>query len=224
MLLWIEKLLWNGVHMLHRIGTRVKREHLLSRFKETGRNFSFDPRSAFITPETIRVGHDVFIGMNAHLSGEISIGDGCMFGPSLILVAGNHYFGVKGRPVSGLKPRAGEKDAPITIEREVWGGAGVIILGGVTIGMGAVIGAGSLVSRDIPPYVVAAGNPCRPLKRIFQDDALLEHLEALGLCRDDARRVLDRRSEALSNASATARWVDQTDSYLAAWGSKEGNP
>lgn len=58
---------------------------------------------------------------------------------------------------------------PIRIEDEVWIGGGAILLPGVTIGKGSVVGAGSVVTRDIPPYSVAVGNPCRVIKKINSD-------------------------------------------------------
>ena len=63
-----------------------------------------------------------------------------------------------------------EKAEPITIGDNVWIGGDVTILPGVTIGEGSVIGAGSVVTKDIPDHVVAAGNPCRVLRNITEDD------------------------------------------------------
>ena len=62
--------------------------------------------------------------------------------------------------------------APITLEDDVWIGANAVICGGVTIGKGAIIGAGSVVTRDIPAGVVAAGTPCRPLRPVTEADKI----------------------------------------------------
>lgn len=62
--------------------------------------------------------------------------------------------------------------APITLEEDVWIGANAVICGGVTIGKGSIIGAGSVVTRDIPAGVVAAGTPCRPLRPVTEADKL----------------------------------------------------
>ena len=62
--------------------------------------------------------------------------------------------------------------APITLEEDVWIGANAVICGGVTIGKGSIIGAGSVVTRDIPAGVVAAGTPCRPLRTVTEADRI----------------------------------------------------
>ena len=62
--------------------------------------------------------------------------------------------------------------APITLEDDVWVGANAVICGGVTIGRGAIIGAGSVVTHDIPAGVIAAGSPCRPLRAVTEADRI----------------------------------------------------
>ena len=59
---------------------------------------------------------------------------------------------------------------PITIKDNCWLASNVVVCGGVTIGEGCVIGAGSVVTRDIPPYSLAAGNPCRVIRKITEKD------------------------------------------------------
>lgn len=68
------------------------------------------------------------------------------------------------------------------IGNDVWLGANVVVTGGVTIGDGCVIGAGSVVTRDIPPFSLAAGVPCRVIRQITEKDSLRFRPELLGGC------------------------------------------
>lgn len=110
----------------------------------------------------VSIGSDSFIGHQTLLIGgmaEIAIGARCDIGPRVMLVTGTHEDG-------GEERAAGEgKSLPITIGDGVWIGANATVLGGVEIGEGAIIGAGSLVNRSIPPYSVAAGVPCRVIRK-----------------------------------------------------------
>ncbi len=89
---------------------------------------------------------------------EIRVGDCSMFGPNVIIATAGHPI------LPELRELALQCNAPVRIGRNCWIGAGAIILPGVTIGDDAVIGAGSVVTRDIPGGTVAVGNPCRVLR------------------------------------------------------------
>ncbi|MBK7092655.1 MAG: hypothetical protein IPH59_13200 [bacterium] len=192
----------------------VRKRSILGRLKRVGKNFVFDPLSTILNPQHIEIGDNVFIGERAHISAEVSIGDNVMFGPRPMIIGGDHYFGVSGKSVRFLHPRDRENAEPITIEAEAWFGAGVIVLGNVTVGMGSVVGAGSVVSKSIPPYTVAAGNPCRPLKRVFSDEALINHVAELTKDNSLAQKVLARRQHDLRAMNLSELPViDKTDLY-----------
>ena len=98
----------------------------------------------------------------------VTFGDNVMIGP-------NCGFYTAGHPVEAEQRRSGlEYALPITVGSDVWLGGSVAVLPGVTIGSGSVIAAGSVVTRDIPPGVVAAGSPCRPLRPVGPGDRLPE--------------------------------------------------
>ncbi len=101
------------------------------------------------------------IGINAYINAEVNIGKYVMMGPECMLIANSHYFDSVKRKYIGFRP-----SEPIIIEDDVWIGARVVILGGVTIGKGSTIGAGAVVSRSIPPYSVAVGVPARVVKQL----------------------------------------------------------
>jgi maltose O-acetyltransferase len=92
---------------------------------------------------------------------RIRIGDFTLFGPAVQLYTPLH-------PFSAVQRRGEEYAKPIEIGSDVWVGGGAIILAGVSIGSRAVIGAGSVVTRDVPDAVFAAGNPCRVIRAIAE--------------------------------------------------------
>ena len=109
------------------------------------------------------------IGNNCGFSGtvigcfkEITIGDNVLCGANTLITDGDWHQN---------DPRSGEPK-PVWIGNNVWLGVNVIVLKGVTIGDNSVIGAGSVVTKDIPPNVVAAGNPCRVIKELVRDENL----------------------------------------------------
>ena len=90
-----------------------------------------------------------------------------MMGPECLFYSTNHKFNPETRRFEGYTDIR-----PIVIEDDVWIGRRAIIMGGVTIGKGAVIGAGSVVTKDVPPYCVAAGNPAIVRKKLLDEQEL----------------------------------------------------
>jgi maltose O-acetyltransferase len=111
----------------------------------------------------ITVGKDFYMNFNCVILdvAPVTIGDNVMCGPKVQLLTATHSVDPEERNFSGT-----ELGKPISIGNRVWIGAGVIVCPGITIGDEAVIGAGSVVTRDIPPRVFAAGNPCKVIKAI----------------------------------------------------------
>lgn len=110
----------------------------------------------------LQVGNDAFINQGCFLDahGGITIREGASIGMRCQLVTGTHHVGAAIR-------RAGElKMATITIGAGAWLGANVTVLPGVSIGNGAIIGAGSVVTRSIPPNSLAVGSPARVVKEL----------------------------------------------------------
>lgn len=117
-------------------------------------------------------GHHVHFGdwvyANSNLTcvddGHIYVGSYTLMGPNVVLASAAHPINPE------LRIKGMEFNRDIHIGRNCWIGAGVIVLPGVTIGDNTVIGGGSVVTRDIPANVVAAGNPCRVLREITEHD------------------------------------------------------
>lgn len=124
--------------------------------------------SVIRAPLTCDYGKNIYIGDRTLINYDcilmdcaaIHIGDDVLMGPRSQLITGLHPLDMETR-ASGL-----ESAAPIRIENNVWLAASVIVLPGITIGEGAVVGAGSVVTKVISPKVLAAGNPCRVIRDI----------------------------------------------------------
>ncbi|MHA6325659.1 sugar O-acetyltransferase [Roseivivax sp. CAU 1753] len=107
----------------------------------------------------ITIGSGVFMNYSCYLldAAPIHIGDGCDIGPFVQLLTADH-------PRDPVARKAELESAyPIVIGRDVWLGASAIILPGITVGDNAIVGAGAVVTRDVPAGVTVAGNPARPL-------------------------------------------------------------
>jgi galactoside O-acetyltransferase len=114
----------------------------------------------------VHIGSDFFGNVNLTFVDDVDIriGDGVMIAPSVTLTTTGH-------PVHpARRVDYARFSEPIVIEDKVWIGSNAVVLPGVRIGYGSVIGAGSVVSRDVPPMVVAVGAPCRVLRPITEED------------------------------------------------------
>ena len=117
-------------------------------------------------------GKNIFVGENFYTNYNCSILDGATvtFGDN-VFIAPNCVFSTAGHAIdSEQRARGLEIAFPITVGDDVWFGANVVVLPGITIGSGSVIGAGSVVTKDIPAGVIAAGNPCRVLRAVTEAD------------------------------------------------------
>lgn len=114
----------------------------------------------------VHIGDDFFGNVNLTFVDdvEIRIGNGVMIAPSVTLTTTGH-------PVHpDLRVDFRRFSEPIVIEDKVWIGSNVVVLPGVRIGFGAVVGAGSVVTHDVPPMTIAVGAPCRVLRQITDED------------------------------------------------------
>ncbi len=112
--------------------------------------------------ERVSIGANVFINADFQAigSGRITIGNNVLIGPGARFYTPNHSLDVD------LRREGWEIGLPITVEDDVWFGGSVVVCPGVTIGRGAVVGAGSVVTKDVPPRVVVAGNPARVVREL----------------------------------------------------------
>jgi len=111
----------------------------------------------------LTVGTRTSINEGAIISATLSvtIGEDCMLAPRVYVLDVDHRFDSRELPIA----RQGYLKAPVVIEDDVWIGAQAVITRGVRIGRGAIIGANSVVTKDVPPYSIAAGIPARVVKQ-----------------------------------------------------------
>lgn len=144
-----------------------KRNEIMKRlFKSVGGNVWIEPDFRCEFGKNISIGDDVYINFGCVIldCGQVRIGNNTLIGPNVGLFSGNHTIDAEERAAGGLIPK------PITIGARVWLCGNVTVVPGVTIGDDTIIGAGSVVTKDIPSGVIAAGNPCKVLRKITPED------------------------------------------------------
>lgn len=151
--------------------------------KNCGKRVYIGPGSS-LCYRNISIGNDVSIGRNAEFIcalAEIKIGDHVMFGPHVFMITGGHRMDVIGRYMKDIRndEKLPENDQNIVVEGDNWIGANAIILKGVTIGKGAVVAAGAIVTKDVPPYAVVGGVPAKIIKMRFDMQSIRDHEKML---------------------------------------------
>lgn len=139
---------------------------------------------AFHYGKHTKIGRNFFGNFNLTIQddGEVTIGDRCNFGPNVTIVTPIHPMVPEERNAllgPDGKPKRLCYAKPVHIGSDVWLGANVVVCPGVTIEDGCVIGAGAVVTRDIPPRTFAAGNPCRVIREITEQDSMAHKPEIL---------------------------------------------
>ena len=126
---------------------------------KSGNNINVE-RGAIFDP-AVSVGNNSGIGINCEVYGPVSIGDDVMMGPECVIYTSGHKFDRTDVPI--MLQGSTEKE-PVVIGDDVWIGRRVMIMPGVKIGNGCIIGAGAVVTKDIPDYSVAGGVPAKIVK------------------------------------------------------------
>ena len=143
------------------------REEILKKLLgAAGEGLWMEPPIHFAYGSNTFMGHHVYANFNLTVvdDGECRIGNYCMFAPNVVISTTGH-------PVHpSFRDKGAQFSLPVVIKDHVWIGSNVTIVPGVTIGENSVIGAGSVVTKDIPANVVACGVPCRVMREITDED------------------------------------------------------
>lgn len=150
-------------------------------FAECGKNVWVGKFGDFF-PSHIHCGSNIHIGPHASFIASIAhiyIGDYVMFGPNVTIRGGNHRTDLQGKYMISKGLKRSIDDADVRVEDDVWIGCNVTILKGVTIGRGAVVAAGSVCTKSVPPYAIVGGNPARLIKYRGDVSEIMSHEKVL---------------------------------------------
>lgn len=158
----------------------------VKKFASHGNNLVFKPWNSSFTYHNISIGNHVSIGDEADFistRSKIIIGNHVVFAPRVSMRGGDHRIDIVGRYIDTItdNEKLPENDADIILEGDNWIGMNVIILKGVTIGFGTVVGAGSVVTKSLPPYSICAGVPCKVIKPRFTKEDIEKHEKILNI-------------------------------------------
>lgn len=157
---------------------------LKSSFGSCGKNVRIAYDCDIKPPKNIYIGNNSQIGPHSlfwSTRAKIIIGDNVLMGPNITIITGDHRTDIIGRHIIEISDdeKLPEHDLDVIIENGVWIGSNVTILKGVTLGEGAVVAAGSVVTKNIEPYGIYAGVPAKKIKNRFDNEMLKEHKKIL---------------------------------------------
>ena len=145
----------------YRVGYRFRRFLLKFISEDCGKSVIVKHKCYFGTGNGLRIGDRTQLGQNAKIDPEVTIGNDVLMGPDVMILTTRHAFERLNRPINQQGCLARN---PVTIGSDVWIGARVVILPGVNIADKAIIGAGAVVTKDIPEGAIFAGNPARLIR------------------------------------------------------------
>ena len=172
-----------GINRLRKLSDYLVRKHAVRLFRSFGEG-SYIGHDCVFSHETVSIGEHTYIGSKCvfvSVHGSICIGNHVMFGVGVHIHGGDHIYDRMGVYMDEVGKEMGH-DKEVVIEDDVWVGANAIILGGkqgIHLGEGCIIGAGSVVNKDIPPYAIAVGNPAKVVKMRFTEEQIKEHKRLL---------------------------------------------
>ena len=175
--------------IISKIVSPIVRKKRMKEIEKYGERVFVGGNSRFIGH--IELGNNISIGEGAYFvstRAHLSVKDNCVFGPNVTIYTGDHAIHVMGKHIIDItdddKTQLEEQfDKDVVVEEGCWIGTRAIILKGVTIGKGSVIGAGAIVTKDVPPYSVYVGSPPYNFKIIprFSREEILEHEKLLAI-------------------------------------------
>ena len=145
-----------------------------------GKNVCIGRGSNFSGIENVSIGNYSSLGSGTRIlttRAKVKIENYVMFGPAVTIVSGDHRTDMIGKYMAEIadSDKRPNDDLDVIIEDDVWVGTKAVILKGVTVGKGSVVAAGSIVTKDVPPYSIVGGVPARVIKMRFTPEEIKEH-------------------------------------------------
>ena len=147
---------------LGKLSKKIRYSLVKTIFKKCGKNVNVEQGAYFQNGFDIEIGDNSGIGINAQLPNNVIIGNNVLMGPEVMIFSSAHLYSNKDILI---REQGNDETQQVIIDDDVWIGARAIILGGIRINKGAVIGAGSVVTKDVEAYSVVAGVPAREIKQ-----------------------------------------------------------
>jgi acetyltransferase-like isoleucine patch superfamily enzyme len=169
----------NDLHsVVRQIISIIRYPRLFLFAKRFGRHIELGSKGKFIRPKEIYLGDNIYIASKFHISARnLSIGNNVLIGPNLLLECDDHIFSNVGKTV--WASRESRTVGSVRIENDVWIGGNVTVLKNVIIREGCIVGAGSVITKSLPPYSICVGSPCRPIKVRFNNEDMIKHLQLI---------------------------------------------
>ncbi len=174
------RLLWQLVYRRYAVRANVS----------IGRGVHLGLGTVLWAPKALTIGDNVYIGKGCTIECDGTMGSGVLIGNRVGIVGRKdhdmHAIGIPIRRAPWVGDPDGPRNDPVEIGDDVWIGYGAVVLSGVTVGRGAVVAAGAVVTTDVPPYGIVAGNPAELVGVRFSEDERCVHedrLAAVGVAR-----------------------------------------
>ena len=175
---WVAIMLYYTIYVVRGCTNRFLSFFYKKMLRGCGSNVRFSALTSDFTYRNITIGNGVYIGPHALFlctESQIFIGNKVLFGPHVTIIGGDHRITDVGRFIYDVLDKHPEDDQDVHIEDDVWIGTNTTLLKGVTVGRGAVVAAGALVTKDVPPYAIVGGVPAKVLKYRFTPEQIQEH-------------------------------------------------